>query len=556
MASGNYLVRGTWAKLLRLPTPVAFPVLIAVLFFSLTLTPSLMPRAQLVQGAVGGVVAAVGYMLAVVFIWCWRFIELPIPSRKRQALLSKFCWSVAVLGMLFSFSQSTHWQNATRSTFGLAPLDHSIFLIIGPVAVVVFLVLWIAGHSFQYALALVDRTLERILPKRISLSISFVVVLWIFWAAIDGLLVRKALDIANKSFEAADTLIAPDMPPPSQNDRSGSSASLIDWQELGGQGRDFISTGPSAQEISSFSRNKALEPIRVYVGRRSAETFEDRAELALKELIRVGGFDRSTLIVIVPTGTGWMDPNGQDPMEFMLGGDVATVAVQYSYLTSFLSLATNPEYGTAQAHALFDVIYDYWTRLPRDSRPRFYVHGLSQGAFNSQSTLPLLDLLRDPIDGALWVGSPFLSPIWKRVRADRQPDSPSWRPRFGNSSLIRTMNQRGLTNPVENPWGPIRLIFLNYPSDPIVVFDFDLAFQRPDWLRDQRPPDVAPKLIWFPLVTMFQIALDMTISLKIPGYGHYYIARDYIDAWAGLLELPEWSTDRSDALKAHFENRL
>jgi uncharacterized membrane protein len=41
------------------------------------------------------------------------------------------------------------------------------------------------------------------------------------------------------------------------------------------------------------------------VGLRSAETPETFAKLALEELERVGGFERSVLIVSTPTGTGW-----------------------------------------------------------------------------------------------------------------------------------------------------------------------------------------------------------------------------------------------------------
>ncbi|MCR9109350.1 alpha/beta-hydrolase family protein [Marivita sp. XM-24bin2] len=37
---------------------------------------------------------------------------------------------------------------------------------------------------------------------------------------------------------------------------------------------------------------------------------QDRAELALAELQRLGAFDRSILIVACPAGTGWMNSGG------------------------------------------------------------------------------------------------------------------------------------------------------------------------------------------------------------------------------------------------------
>ncbi|MEO1188965.1 MAG: alpha/beta-hydrolase family protein, partial [Pseudomonadota bacterium] len=290
-------------------------------------------------------------------------------------------------------------------------------------------------------------------------------------------------------------------------------------------------------------------------GRRSADSAQARANLALAELIRAGGFERSTLVVVVPVGTGWMDPGGHDTLEFMTGGDVATVAVQYSYLTSALSLLVHPEYGVEQARALFDTIYAYWTDLPPETRPKLYIHGLSQGSYNSQRTIRLYDMLGDPISGALWAGSPFLSPLWQTVRDRRELESTEWQPQFGNGSLVRVVTQAGEALPGQAPWGPVRMVFLHYPSDPIVAFTFDSALRRPDWFTEPRAPDVAPELQWFPIVTMFQLALDMAVSLQVPGYGHYYVGDDYIDAWAMVLDPPDWSAARAAELRAAYAKR-
>jgi uncharacterized membrane protein len=57
------------------------------------------------------------------------------------------------------------------------------------------------------------------------------------------------------------------------------------------------------------------------------------------------------------------------------------------------------------------------------------------------------------------------------------------------------------------------------------------------------------------VVTTFQLALDMAISLDVAGFGHAYIARDYIDAWAAVTDPPGWTPARADALKAIFATR-
>lgn len=538
--------------------PPAFALLLAALAFTLSLTPSLMPRDPLIQGALGGIVGIAGYAIGLAMVWLWRALEAPTwraGKAERGARLAVYALSAAIAAV--GLFKAADWQNETRAVIGLAPVDTSHPLLIAIVAIAVFAALWLVGWLFTRAFARLRAMLDRFLPRRIAAGLGVLSALALFWAVIDGVLVAAGLRIADASFEAADNFIEPDQAPPADPLRTGSAASLVRWEEMGRWGRAFVASAPTAAEISAFvgPAAQARDPLRVYVGRRAAATPEARAELALRELIRVGGFDRRALVVMVPVGTGWMDPGGQDTLDFIMDGDVATVAVQYSYLTSALSLWTDPDYGFDQARALFDAVYAHWITLPKDARPRLYVHGLSQGALNSQLTLPLLDVLGDPIAGALWVGSPFMSPFWQRVQSARRPESPAWRPLYGNGSLVRSVNQGGAFDRTAAEWGPMRIVFLQYASDPIVGFSFASGIRPPDWLARPRAFDVSESLIWFPLVTMVQIGLDTMIALDVPGYGHYYVAADYIDGWAAVLDPPGWSPERAAALKAIFAAR-
>lgn len=530
-------------------------VVLAALFFTAALTPSLIPRDPVLQGVVCGVVAAVGYEIAGFGHWLWLYLGLRRPPLRWQRALRWTGLATGAAIIAIGLWRAPEWQNLTRSAAGLPLLDETYPLTIAGVAAAVFLGLWILARLFLFACRRIFWLLDTALPPRVGRVIGVGLALWLFWALVDGVLVRRALEAADASFEAADVLIEPDVPRPDDPMKAGSDASLVAWEEMGRWGRSFVSRAPAGEEIAEFTGSPAMDPLRVYVGRAAADTPRARARIALEELIRAGGFERSALVVMVPVGTGWMDPGGHDTLEFMLGGDVATVAVQYSYLTSALSLLVHPEYGVEQARVLFDVVYDHWSALPEDDRPKLYLHGLSQGAYNSERTLPLLDILADPIDGALWAGSPFFSPVWAHVRDNRNEGSAAWRPEFGNGSLVRTHNQNGAAGTGYSPWGPIRLVFLNYGSDPIVNFTFDSAVNRPGWLQEPRAPDVPEGLRWFPIVTMVNVAVDMAISLKVPRVGHFYVAPDYIDAWAAVVDPPDWSPERADELKAIFEAR-
>jgi uncharacterized membrane protein len=240
-------------------------------------------------------------------------------------------------------------------------------------------------------------------------------------------------------------------------------------------------------------------------------------------------------------------------VEYLHGGDVASVAIQYSYLASWLSLLVEPDYGNEAARALFTEVYGYWTTLPKDKRPRLYLFGLSLGALNSQRSADLFDVLGDPLQGALWSGPPFPSSMWNSVTRRRQPGSPAWLPRFGNGSVVRFTAQ---TNALDIPgaeWGPLRIVYLQYASDAITFFEPASAYREPAWMIEPRGPDVSPELRWYPLVTFFQLLLDVMTATTTPiGYGHVYAPQHYIDAWVEVTDV-RWTPEEIDRLKRHFE---
>ena len=535
--------------------PTGLGILFAAIFFVASLTPSLIPRDPVMQGALSGISAAVGYAVGSLVVWVWRIMLLPLPGPSGERAVRSLLVLVALGLCGWGLWNAAEWQNATRAVMQLEPVSTGHPVVVGGIALAIFLVLWAAGSGFMFLARRAGGTLGRVLPGRVGPVLGVLVAVFISWTLVNGVLVRKGLALADDAFAAGEQVFDPATEQPTDPIMTGSEASLIGWDELGNRGRDFISRTPAAEEIADYWGDGAKRPVRVYVGRVSADTARERAELALQELIRTGGFERELLIITTPVGTGWMDPGAHDTIDFMWGGDTAQVGAQYSYLTSVLSILTNVEYGLDQARALFDVIYGHWLTLPEEERPDLYIHGLSQGALNSQAEFPLFDVLAAPPKGAMWAGSPFVSPLWSYVRSNRNPDSPAWRPTFGNGSMIRVTNQENVLDVAPAPWGPIRFVFLSYGSDPIVNFDFATLWRRPAWLEAPRAPDVSPEMRWFPLVTAFQVGLDMTIALAVEGYGHFYVAEDYIDAWAALTDPPGWSEARAEELKAIFEAR-
>ena len=241
------------------------------------------------------------------------------------------------------------------------------------------------------------------------------------------------------------------------------------------------SSSPPARRrtsIGKFCGQPATRPLRVYVGLGSRETAEERAKLALDELIRVGGFERSVLVVATPTGTGWLDPGAVDTIEYLHAGDTAIVSMQYSYLPSWITILVDPDRSRESATALFDEVYDHWKTLAQGERPKLYLHGLSLGALGSAASADLFTVFEDPIQGGVWSGPPFPSAVWGEVTRYRNPDSPMWLPRFRDGSMLRFTGRENCAGRIGKRWGPMRFVYIQHASDPMTFFSPDLLYRQ------------------------------------------------------------------------------
>jgi len=540
----------------RVIGPFSLPcLLLGLLFFAVSLTPSLIPRGPEVQGVLGGLVTALGYLIGQIIALLWRAADLPRLSGRPARIVTLVC-AIAVVGFfLWVLGASLGWQNDLREKMGLAPADALHLARIGLAALATFAVAFALGRLVAGLFRLIRGWFYRVMPPRRANVLGLVAVaLILLLVTRDGILDRVIVGL-DESYETAQALFDDAPPAPTDPRMTGSDASLIDWAAIGEPGRNFITSGPDAEAITAFTGGPALDPIRVYVGRANAETPQERAELALAELQRLGAFEREVLIIASPTGTGWMDPGSQDPVEYMHDGDIATVAAQYSYLQSPLALILETNTGLEQATALQDVVHGFWKTLPKEGRPRLYVHGLSLGAWSSMHATNLFRLLDDPIHGAFWAGPPFPSAFWNYVQRQRAPGSPWVRPTIGDGSLIRYASHTASALDSDTDWGAMRIVFLQYSSDPVVFYDPASLWRAPPWMRDPPAEDMSEYFFFMPVVTQFQLAIDLALSFgSPPGHGHAYYAHDYIDPWVAVTAPRDWSPAETERLKAHCDN--
>lgn len=539
-----------WRQLDRLSTG---GWLLGLLFFALSLTPSLIPRHFTTQGILCGCAFAAGYGIGIFLEWLWDYLELAWPNPNLAKWIGRLtvlaCLVMAVAFLWFS----TGWQNSIRVGMGAPPVEARQPWFVAAIAVLPASILIGLGTLIVRGVLVVSAWLRRIIPRRVAFVGAILAVGILASTIAEGVVARGLLFAADRFYGNLDRLAGSYEEAPIDPWRSGSAASLIDWDTIGLDARIYVQSGPTAAEIAEMTGRPAMEPLRVYVGLRSAETAADRAALALAEMDRVGAFERSVLVLVMPVGTGWVEPAAIDTLEFLHGGDVASVAVQYSYLTSWLSLVSEPNVGVETGRALFQTVYERWTSMPHDQRPQLYLHGLSLGAYSSAASSSPYDILADPFQGALFVGTPFASATWRSVTESRDPTSPWWKPEIGDGTVVRFSNGHGDMATNEEQWGPLRTLFLQYPTDPIVFFEPSVLYQEPPWLNGSRAEGISPLLDWYPVVTFLQLALDMALAQTSPiGFGHVYAPQDYLDAWVQITGSGDLGEAELDQLRSRL----
>lgn len=514
---------------------------IALLFLAASLTPSLVPRHWAFQGLVTGIVTAAGYGLGTLGSTVARRVRrtpLPGPS-VRAAWLALAVLAPVSLGLLTA--RAITWQQHLHRLMDMpepAPAGYVAAVLLG---LLLAIVLVLVGRGLAHAARRVRDWTARWLPPVVARFVGVLLVGLFVVGLLDGLVSQVLFDAADEAFRLSDQTIDEDVARPTSALRSGSPSSRVEWEHLGAQGRDFVAGGPRAAELTEFTDRPVTEPIRIYVGLGAAESDRRRAQLVVDELERTGAFERAVLCVVTTTGTGWVDPVAAAALEYLWAGDTALATMQYSYLPSWISLLVDSTRAREAGAELFNAVHDRWSQLPEDDRPQLVVFGESLGADGSEAAFSGIADLRNRTDGALWVGPPSFSELWRGFVDRRDPDTPERLPTYDGGATVRFAATPDDLQEPDAPWYRPRVVYLQQPSDPVVWWSPRLILRRPDWLAESQGSDVLPDMRWYPLVTFWQVTADLANAERVPpGHGHGYGALP-ADAWAAIVPPPGWT---------------
>ena len=533
----------------------------ALIAFALSLTPSLLPRPAMYVGAIAGISALLGYGIGVLVAWVVRKAGVPRASATTQRRAWVTLLIAAPIVIVTALVLGGIWQEQVRELVGEEPAPESMPVAFA-IAVVVFGVLVGLSKAIRAGSGWVTRQIARIMPLGIARVIAIALILGVSWWVASGVLAKQFVATMDTIYSAQNDTTEDGVAQPASRMRSGGPGSLIPWDTLGRQGRSFVAGGPSVEQIAEFQRDEridgetngldAMEPIRVYAGLQSADDARARAELAVDELVRTGAFSRSVLVVAGATGTGWLEPQGVDSIEYMWGGDTAIVTSQYSFLPSWISFLVDQDRASDAGRELFDAVHAKWLTIPEDSRPKLIAYGLSLGSFSIQAAFGSSTALTALTDGALLVGTPNFTEPWRTIMNNL--DTPEAWPVYRGGEHIRFMlgeREWGAWSD-ETHWQDPRVIYMQHANDPVVWWSWDLIAQRPNWLAI-KPDTISPAMVWIPGITFLQVTIDQFFGVDVPvGQGHNY-ANQMATAWAAVTQPANWTPADSVILQYRID---
>jgi uncharacterized membrane protein len=537
------------------------------LFFCLSLTPSLLPREWLYAGLIGGINAAFGYGLGVVIGKAFRHFLLRgrswwPPTRRVRRWLKAATVAAAITASVLMVIPAAAWQRQVSALMGVeGPTTFGYYRTVVAAVVVGAAVIAVARVVLD-AIKLLARYLIRRwhIHDEVALFIGTAVVVVLLITLINGVLFRGFLAGSSRVFQPQNTTTRAGVMQPVAPERSGSPTSFAPWDTLGYEGRNFVATGPDADGLTAINGRPGKEPIRVYAGLQSGDTDESRMAVLLSELARTHAFDRKLLVIIPTTGTGWVNPVAARALELMYNGDTALVALQYSYLPSWISFVGDQQKSMESGRMLIDAVHDRWAQLPAEGRPRLALYGESLGSMAGQAAFGYLpDISRLDFDSVLWVGPPNASPLWRALIQRRDPGTSEVAPRYDDGRTVRfSQGTDGaeIARDTAAPWDGTRVLFLQHASDPIVWWSPDLMFSRPDWLVEPPGRDRTSAMRWYPFVTFSQVGADIFNAAGVPGghghnYGHYIL-----DGWAAVAPPPGWTPADTERIRVALEQTV
>lgn len=522
----------------------------ALVMYGVSVSPSLLARSWQWHAVASGVLSAVGYIVGLTI---QRFYVLVVPRLGVEITAPKAVSiafrAVLLLGFFLWFLrwllQSYRERKRANHLVGMRGETLGEYLLGTVCAFILMLALLGVAWGLQWIGRAIVSVLSQWMHMVFALALSLLILVVIVYALTSQVLLKLGINFFTRHARKMNNRTAKGIVQPQVPERSGSPQSRSSWHAVGGQGRVFLGRGPSRADIEAVTGCSAMEPIRVYAGMpEEGQSLQNAADLVVEELHRTGAFDRAVILIATSTGSGWVDEWQVQPLEYLTRGNCATASMQYSFVPSSINFLTDLDVSEEAAVILFETIRRAVDEIPEDRRPALFVCGESLGAYASQHVFSgIVDVL-SRTDGALWVGTPAFTPMHAELTAIRHRGSPEVAPVAANGRHVRFVNvPENLWSDVYGrelgDWNYPRVVYAQHPSDPVVWWNSELVWHKPDWISEKVDGDVSPHMQYTRGATYIQVLVDMPVAGTAPGgHGHTY-HEELIPLWEAILGLRE-----------------
>jgi uncharacterized membrane protein len=536
-------------EIIRRPSANFGGLYVGLLFFCLSLTPSLLPRGYVVQGVASGLSIVTGYCLGTLGSLLYHKL-LRKRGTPRAGVRYGILAVLAITAIAYTIA-GMQWQQAVREATDAPPITATYPLLMIIIALGLATLLVLIGRGCRRLGRYFGRILGRHMPPKVATygGGALAAILLIF--IVNGLLINAIFGFINYSFGLANKGTPDGIHQPQAAIFSGSPASHIDWNSLGEKGREFVATTPSAETIAAFAdQPTGIQPSRLYAGIASAETVNDRVKLLIAELNRTGASNRKAVLIAIPTGSGGINAKSVQSVEYIYGGNTTTLGIQYSYLPSWLSFLADQETARENGRVITEAVYAWWQDLDPASRPQLLMYGESLGTLGADGAFSGPSDMQNRMHGVVLAGPPNANELWSTIVAGRDEGTRAVLPTYNHGEVVRFSDSQTTfeNNPPQTEWNRGRVAIIQHPSDPVVWAGLLLFVQKPDWLKEPRGHDVLPAMRWYPFVTGWQVALDLPFAFSAtPGHGHRYDT-SLVSTWLAVLE-PGFTAEKSAELQ-------
>lgn len=304
---------------------------------------------------------------------------------------------------------------------------------------------------------------------------------------------------------------------------------LLPFSQLNKAGKFFLSEATPAAEINRImGTTDAIDPVRLFSGVKIGSSISERVDLAVREAERLGAFDgsRTHVLMVAPTGSGYIYPETVATLEKATGGRSVTIGMQWSDKLSAFSFSRVP-YAEEFFEAMNAGFRKRIAAMPAELQPKIIGYGESLGSKALQNTFAksggAASVAEHGFDSVLTVGN-LRSSAFRTQTVGITGHKLDATGSVFELDDVRDIDQQ-LTSAQQSG---VKTWLLSHFGDPVNRMGNENFYRKPEWLSDRAFGTGIPRRMnYYPGITGLQGVADMYNGANLKpgdftGIGHSY----------------------------------